>query len=89
MFYFVKPLIQILDEEDEEVWDSVSRFYAYLNIEHKGFILKLQKICCMMQVLEARECHKKTLRKVTRFGKRDLICCWVSKGPSQRDGSFE
>ena len=42
MFYFVKPLIQILDEEDEAVWDSVSRFYAYLNIEYKGFILKLQ-----------------------------------------------
>ena len=43
MFYFVKPLIQILDEEHEEVWDSVSRFYAYLNIEYKGLILKLQK----------------------------------------------
>ena len=26
---------------------------------------KTAKICCMMQVLEARECHKKTLRKVT------------------------
>ena len=73
-----------MKEEDEEDWDSVSRFYAYLNIEYKTV-----KICCMMQVLEARECHKKTLRKVTRFGKRDLICCWVSKGPSQRDGSFK
>ena len=39
MFYFVKPLI--LDEEHEEVWESVSRFYAYLNIEYKGLILKL------------------------------------------------
>ena len=28
-FYFVKPI-----EENAEVWDSVSRFYAYLNIEY-------------------------------------------------------
>ena len=37
-----------------------------------------------MQVLEARECHKKTLRKVTRFGKRDILLLGLKRTVSTR-----